>query len=341
MKRFIISFVILSLMLSITACSQTKVGDLSLEDKVAEPSQEMKAKIATIFSSTHPMGKTAQHFADLVAERTDGKFQITVYTSEQLGNMAEAFDSVVLGMIEFDMAPYSEAGKHWAPSGIVEIPYMFASREHCMRFIKDEAFNIIVDGLTENVGITPLSSFYAGTRHTTTTKTPFTTPKELKDAKLKIRASGTYTTIAVELMGAAATPMALSEVYIGLQNGTVDGQENPAHTILSSKFYEVQDYLIKTGHIIQPQGIFVNTEYFNSLPEDYKKIIYECAIESSEYANTLFVEQEDEAFKELEKNGMKIIDADIASFMDIASDYHKKNMDSWGQELYDAIKAVK
>lgn len=338
MKRFLVMIIVLALMLTSAACGAKGPEETAQN---TEELEAMEAKLATIYPANHPMGMTAKYFADLVAERTDGKFKINIYYSEQLGSMPEAFDSLELGMIEFDMAPFSEPAKRWAPAGIVESPYIFESREHCIKFINDKAFDIIVNGLTDNVGVTPLGTFYAGTRHMTTSKTPFTTPEELRNAKLKIRASGVYTTAAIELMGATATPMALSEVYIGLQNGTVDGQENPATTILSNKFYEVQDYLIKTGHIVQPQAIFVNSKYFASLPEAYQSVIRECAQEAAEYANELFIEQEDNAIKELEEKGMTIIEADIDAFIEVAADYHKENIKSWGQELYDAIAALR
>ena len=339
MKKFFALLLAVIMVLTMAACGEKKPAATGNEGELPT----IEAKLATIYSATHPMGITAQRFADLVSEATDGKFTITVYNSEQLGAMSDAYDSLTMGMIEFDIAPFSESAKRWAPAGIIEAPYIFESRELCIKFLKDASFETIKNGLTENIGVTPIGSFYAGTRHMTTSNTSFTTPEELKAANLKIRASGTYTTAAVQLMGAAATPMALSEVYMALSNNTVDGQENPATTILANKFYEVQKYLIKTGHIVQPQAILVNSKFFASLPEEYQTIVLNAAAQAAEEANVLFCEKEDADIEKLasEECGMTVVEVDKDAFIAAAEAYHKENIEVWGQDLYDAIMALK
>lgn len=351
MKRFLSMLLAGSMIFTLAACGKKAAEPTppapSGNVETAAPQEKdlptVNAKIATIFSATHPLGITAQRFSDLVAEKSDGKFAVTVFFSEQMGAMSEAFDSTTQGMLEFDIAPFSEPAKRWPAAGIIEAPYIFSSLEHCIKFLQDDSFNAIRDGLTENVGVTPIGSFYAGTRHMTTKNTSFTTPDEVKAAGLKIRASGTYTTAAVQLMGAAATPMALSEVYMALSNGTVDGQENPASTIYSNKFYEVQNYLLKTGHIVQPQAIFVNSAFFSSLPEEYQQIVTEAAQEAAEEANTLCIEKEEADINTLAgaECGMTVVEVDKDAFIAAAADYHSENMEQWGQEMYDAIMALK
>jgi TRAP-type C4-dicarboxylate transport system substrate-binding protein len=135
--------------------------------------------------------------------------------------------------------------------------------------------------------------------------------------------------------------MAFSEVYLALQQGVVDGQENPAVAITSMKFFEVQKYLIKTGHIAQGNHIFVSEKVFKTLPEDIQKAILEAGQETADWVNEQAFALEDKLLKELVEKGMTIVEPDREAFIKAAQPLYDEYESQWGEGLLEDIRAIK
>ena len=324
MKRFALltAFILLSATL-VSAASYDKV----------------KLKFGHVFNADHSQAKGAQKFKELLEEKTGGIVKVQIYPNSQLGAEKDMFDMVVAGNIEMISTGYGLAAKRYAPASIIDSGFIAKNRDHLMHILGSDAFKEIADGVRTNIGVRTLAGFYFGARQVTTNK-EVKTAADLKN--LKLRAPQNPTVIAaVKAMGAIPTPMALSEVYVGLSQGVVDGQENPPAVILSQKFYEVQKYLVKTNHLVQPSFIFISEKFFSKLSPDTQAAIQECAQEAADYTTKIAFADEDAGFSILKEKGMTFIDIDPAEFTDAAAKLHADLAAKVGdKELVERIKAV-
>jgi C4-dicarboxylate-binding protein DctP len=284
--------------------------------------------------------KASEHFAQLLNEKTDGRVKVEVYPAAQLGSEKDHSDAVSMGSLDFALIGMGEIAKRYKPALIFDGPFIFRDRDHLISVFKSDLFAQMADEMAEQSGIRPIGGTYYGTRHVTTSKNAVETPEDL--AGLKIRCPDQPMFVAVvKGMGATPTPMAFSEVYLALQQGVVDGQENPAAAITSMKFFEVQKYLVKTGHIAQGNHIFVSEKVFKSVPEDIQEAIIEAGSETADWANKQAFEIEDKLLKELQENGMTVIEPDRDAFIEAAQPIYDQYESEWGKGLLEKIRDIK
>ncbi len=323
----------LSLTLTVVSCVLFAAG-LANADTV-------HYRLGTIQPPESPLGKTATKFADLVKEKSNGSVVIDVYPASQLGNEKDIIDGVEMGTIHFTLAGTAEWAKRVKAMKIFEAPFVFRDRQHLIDFYHSPAGQEVIGKLTAKSGVRSLGFLYYGTRDVTTGKIPAKTPDDLKGAKLRCPDQPLYVQT-VKAMGANPTPMAFSEVYLALQQGTVDGQENPPTTIVNMKFYEVQKYLIKTGHIIAGVMLWTKDSFFSGLPADVQKVLSEAADEAMAWGNDYAFKQEDDYMKKLgSEYGMTIIEPDREAFVKAAQPLLDSYEKEWGPGLIEKVRAVK
>lgn len=299
-------------------------------------------KFATIQNTESPSGKGAQLFADLVKEKTNGRVILDVYPAGQLGNEKDIVDGLEMGTIQFNIAGTAEWAKRDDVVSVFEAPFLFRDRQHLMNFYDSALGQDLLEDFSEKVGVRSLGFMYYGTRHVTTGKAPVKSPADMKGLKLRCPDNPLYLNT-VKAMGANPTPMAFAEVYLALQQGVVDGQENPPATIETMKFYEVQEYLIETGHIVAGLMIWTNEEFFSGLEPDLQEAIKSAAQEACDWTNEYAFRMEDEALEKLgTEYGMTRIVPDRAAFManaqSLLADFEKQ----WGVPgLIDQVLAIK
>ncbi len=323
----------LSLTLAVLSCALVLTAGLA-NAKTAH------YRLATIQPPDSPLGKTATKFADLVKEKSNGSVIIDVYPASQLGNEKDIIDGVEMGTIQFTLAGTAEWAKRVKAMKIFEAPFVYRDRQHLIDFYHSPAGQEVIGKLTDKSGVRSLGFLYYGTRDVTTNKIPAKTPGDLKGAKLRCPDQPLYVET-VKAMGANPTPMAFSEVYLALQQGTVDGQENPPTTIVNMKFYEVQKYLIKTGHIIAGVMLWTKDAFFSGLPADVQKIIAEAADEAMAWGNDYAFKQEDGYLEKLgSEYGMTIIEPDKEAFVKAAQPLLDSYEKQWGPGLLEKVRAV-
>lgn len=339
-KKLLVLLLILALVLSMAACSNNS----KTNDAVPEVKEEAKDEVYTIIFAHHqttdsPIGAGIERLAKRLNEKGGGRLKVQTYPAEQLGSESAVFEQMTQGTVQMSTFGYGILGS-MAPSALaMEMGYMFEDYDHLQSFLKSEVFQEIVDDVVEATGVRVVGSYYNGTRHLTTSNTPVTDPETMKG--LKIRVPNSEMILAtIKAMNANATVMAFSETYMGLQNSTVDGQENPIPSIVSMKFYEVQDYLCKTGHMIQAANISINEDFLNSLPEDLRELVINETMAELQAVSEDVLNKEVDQEKILIDAGMKIIDVDREAFAermtDVFAEYEKK----WGEGLYDRIQAT-
>lgn len=298
-------------------------------------------RLATIQPPDSPLGKTAAKFADLVKEKSGGQVIIDVFPASQLGNEKDMIDGVELGTIDFTFAGTAEWAKREKAMLVFEAPFVYRDREHLMAFYASPAGREVIRRLTEKTGVRSLGFLYYGTRHVTTGKIAAETPADFSGVKLRCPDQPLYVQT-VRAMGADPAPMAFSEVYLALQQGAVEGQENPPATIVSMKFHEVQRYLIKTGHIIAGVMVWTRDSFFSGLPKRHRDAIAAAAEEATAWGNDYAFKLEDEYLAELgAEYGMTVVEPDREAFIRAAQGLLDSYEREWGAGLLAKVRAIR
>lgn len=255
----------------------------------------------------HPIYEAAARFAELVESRTGGEVQIRVFPSAQLGRMNEAWTGVKIGSIEISGGtPFGTLADLVPELSIFDAPYAFRDVQHLRSTVGGPIGQELGKRLVDRGGVRLLYGQYHGLRHLTTSRTPVLKPDDLRG--LKIRAVPTPIVMAtLEGLGARPSPMDFSEVYQGLRSGLVDGQDNTISSIYTSKYHEVQKYLILTGHIHAIAAAVINERVYQSLTPGQRSVIEQAAVEAARHGDAVAIRQESRLLEELKKMGMTVI----------------------------------
>ncbi len=308
--------------------------------KTPEDTKTYTFKLGHIMTAEHPNGMGAEKFAELVKEKTNGKVIVNVFPASQLGNEKDIFDAVAMGMVDFSILGYGEPAKRFSPALIFDAPFFAKDREHLVRIFNDKIVQDIFDEMANKIKVKAIGPFYYGTRYLTTAKAPVKSPEDMKGLKIRTPDQPIYVST-IKAMGATPVPMAFPEVYLALQQGVIDGQENPPATIATNKFYEVQKYLVKTAHIMGGNCIYASEKTLESLPKEYQDAIVEAGKEAAQYINEVAFAAEDDYLNEIKENGVTIIeDVDRDAFVERAQELYKEYETKWGEGLLEKIRTI-
>ena len=312
---------------------------LFLLTSLASAQQPVIMKWGIVVPPEHPFVLGMKKTAEIVAQKTNNRIQIQVFPGAQLGTGKDMIEAVVFGseaMVTEGAAMFSQ----WSPRlSIMEAPYIFRDVDHMYKVMKGPIGQAMQDELVAKRGLRSLGVVYYGVRHLTANKEVHT-PADIKGLKLRVPEVPLYLEMA-RAWGANPTPMAISELYLALKQGTVDAQENPIPTINSAKFYEVQKYLILTGHIMVPQFHAISDKLWQSLSPGDQKILQNAVDEGISFANDLVIKQEQSLADEFKKKGMQVITPDVEAFRKASMTAISKLEEKWGKGLYEKIAAVR
>ena len=282
-----------------------------------------------------PRHKAALLFADKVKQYTGGKYEVNVYHSETLGSDPKLIEQVKLGAIDFCVSGIAIYANQLPELGLLALPYLVETFDQGWHLYDDtqwvkDYFNKLLE---KNIRI--LSMWEAGFR-CMTTKKPVNTVADVKGMKLRIAKSEMYVWI-WSALGANPTVMALGEVYIGLQQGVIDGQENPIVTIHTQKFYEVAKYVSLTRHIYAPIPLSTNEKMWQKLDKATQDGILRAASEAQKWHREAVIKQDEELLSEMTKKGATIIRPDIPSFAKASLPVYDKAREKYGKEVVDGL----
>src|SRR6185295_9851635 len=198
-----------------------------------------------------------------IKTRTNGKYDIQVFPASALGNEQQINQALPLGTIDMIYTGAAFAGASYKPIAISNAPYMFRDYDHWAKYAKSDLFKELAQGYGEVTKNKIVALTYYGARHTTANKA-LMTPADMKGLKLRVPQAPLYL-MYTKAVGANATPIAFAEVYLALQNKTVDGQENPLPTIQAKKFYEVQTHINLTEHMLDNLVVVIGGPLWNKL----------------------------------------------------------------------------
>ena len=297
-------------------------------------------RLGHVVADNSSLDKGLDYFAKLVSDKSGGELKIQVFPNSSLGDNTAMMEQLQFGSLDM-MAPSVAALSGFTPStAIFDLPYLFKN---------EAAAEEVLDGpLGDNVGkaLEPQGFYLLGWmtqswRHLTCNK-EVTKPADVAGIKIRTMDSK-YHMAHFNTLGASAIPMAMSELYTALQQGTIDAQENPYTNIVNSRFYEVQKYVVETGHIYDACPLIISTITWKRLDDNQKKIIKEAAAEAVNWERKE-VKKDDDLFREqVKKSGTTVIvltPEQRAEFRKAAQPVYDDFVKEQGQTGADAVKAV-
>ena len=254
---------------------------------------------------------SAEEFARRVNSELAGRVQVNVFGSSQLGGDELMLQKLKLGTLDLSL-PSTIMSSTVDVFGLFEMPYLVQDRAH-MRRIEEEIVWPVLVPQAEERAYTILAVWENGFRHVTNNTRPVATPSDLSGIKLRTP-RGIWRVKLFQAFGANPAPMPLSEVFVALQTGVMDGQENPLAQIYASKFQEVQAYLSLTGHVYTPAYITVGASW-NRLPEDVQATLRRIASETQSFVHETAAQMDSDFLDELSAAGVEVNDADREAFI--------------------------
>jgi tripartite ATP-independent transporter DctP family solute receptor len=255
---------------------------------------------------------SADQFARRANARLPEGWSVHTYGSSQLGGDDLLLQKIKLGTVDFAL-PSSVMSSQIDEFGLFEMPYLVRDRDH-MRAIEQDVLWPDLAPLSEADGYRIIGVWENGFRHVTNNRRAIATPGDLAGVKLRTP-RGVWRVKLFQALGANPTPMALSEVFVALQTGVIDGQENPLAQIWGSKLHEVQDYLSLTGHVYTPAYVVVSPARWAALPDDVRSILEEEARAVQEYVYETAARLDAELLEEMRSAGVAVNDPDPAAFL--------------------------
>ena len=299
---------------------------------------QTKLTWAHVYEVTEPFHTESVWAAEQIKERTNGRYEIQVFPASQLGKEADINQGLTLGTVNIIISGSSFAAREYPPIGITYYPYIFRDADHLLAYTRSDVFKRLAQGYEEASGHHITAVTYYGTRHTTANK-EITKCSDLEGVKMRVPDVPAYLAMP-QACGANTAPIAFAEVYLALQNGTVDAQENPLTTIEAKKFYEVQSNIALTGHIVDHLNTVVSESTWASLSDEDKVIFSEVMAEAAERATKIIQEREAALVETFKEKGVNVTEVDKATFENAVLE--KKPVESLGYEQADweAIKAI-
>lgn len=307
MKR-IQSVIIVVVLLGVSVFVAGFGGTVSAKKPHGNTEQRYAWPLATCSTEETITHVFAQTFADEVGKLSDGKMKIQVYPQSTLGGDRELMESCKDGDIPFVVQSPAPQVSFMPELCVFDLPCAFENIEDARAAIDGEEFQSIVQGIYEDAGYQLLGMADQCFR-VMTSKKPFTGYESFKGQKIRTM-ENMYHIQFWKAIKANPTPMTFSEVYIGLQQGTIDAQENAYELLVSAKLYEQQKYVINTNAVPDYTTLIVSDEFFQKLSKEQQQIIRKAAENAQEAARESADDRKVEREKELKAEGMQIVDMD-------------------------------
>ncbi len=335
-------FVFMLVLVLAAGCSNSTEGEGSTgtntdnNDTSGENKEKITLKLGhgTAKNSLYHAG--SKKFKELVEEKTNEQIEVQLFPDGQLGHDKDLTEGMKLGTIQMGMIGVEPLTNVAPKLKAINLPYLFKDRETAYKVLDGEIGKEMVENLPEEQGVRVLGYFENGFRNVSNSKREILTPEDLDG--LKLRTPSSKVSLAIfEALGANPTPMSFGELYTALEQGTVDGQENPLALIHSAKFYEVQDYVSLTNHMYSPMVLTISEKTWKSLSPELQKTVQEAADEAKDYERQLSADQEEELIETLKSEGVTISEPDLEPFVEATKDVHKQFDDQYGAEFYQRL----
>lgn len=289
--------------------------------------------------ATHASHIAGLRFAELVKERTKGQVEVQVFPNRQLGEERDLVEGLQIGTVDFAVVSTGPLGGFVPEVGVVDLPFLFTTAAHAYKVLDGEIGRGILDKF-QSRGIIGVAFWENGWRNLSTSKRKVLKPEDLKGLKIRTMENKVHMA-SFTAAGASPVPMVWGEVYTSLQQGVIDGQENPVVIIHSNALWEVQKYYALTGHFYGSHVFLASKRNLDKLPKDVQKIILDTARELSAFQRDYSKKLEDELIVQLKAKGMDVYEIpNKKAFQDAMQPVYKQFESQFGKDLIDKILAA-
>lgn len=327
MKKFGL-FAVLASALVLGACGN---GDDNGEEGSAD-AEERTIKLAHTGSETHQYHIAAELFKEHLEGNEDTNFTVEIHPNASLGSEGDAVEQVISGSLEMTtVAADSNLTNTIKEMNVFGVPYIFEDKDHVYAALDGEVGQELLD-LGEEQGLKGLGYWEVGFRHLTNSSKEIVTPEDVDGLKVRVQPAAVWETH-MRALGANPTPVDFNELYSALDQGVVDGQENPLPTIESMKFYEVQEYVSLTGHTYTPAVVLMNESFFDELTEVEQEAVQEAVFTARDEQREELSNKEDEILELLKEEGVTVTEPDREAFKEATADVKDAVSDQVPEDL--------
>lgn len=336
MKKLFKIITAVTLILLLTACGKKEKTENTSEAS-GKSSDSTVIKIGHVEPESRSTHKALLDFKKNVEDRSKGKISIEIYPNGSLGGDVQMTESVAMGTLQSTLPSTSVLTTYSEEFGILDMPYLFLNSESAFAALDGEVGEYFNKKLDEQ-GIHCLGYVYNGPRSTTTNSGAIEKPEDLKGVKMRVMESPIFIDF-YKTLGANPTPMSFTELYTGLQQGTVDAQENPPSLTFANKFYEVQKYQTIDEHVHNFLPFLINKNVYDSLGEELQNILEEEAKTFVKNQREIELQDNEKAIKDLETEGKLITnvltDEQKVEFKKAVEPMYEKYYKQFGEELFE------
>lgn len=289
-------------------------------------------RLAHVVNEQDPYQDAAEKFQELVSERSDGAITVEIFPNATLGDERTLLEGMQIGTVDMGIITNGPVSNFLEEMAVFELPFLFPSAEAAHGVLDGEVGQELLDRLTE-VNLKGLSYAERGFRNLTNSQRPVTGPEDVDGLRVRVMENPVYVATFRQL-GADAIPMAWNEALTAMQQGTIDGQENPVNVIHSFKLIETQSYMTMTRHTYAPAIFVMGMPKWSQLSEEAQEIVMQAAREASQYERELNAAAEGEQLQALKDSGMNIVeDADLAAFAAAVQPVYEEYGEKFGDYL--------
>jgi tripartite ATP-independent transporter DctP family solute receptor len=314
-------------------------------DEEAATDAEFTIRAGIGLNNEHPQYLGLVRFKEIVEEKTDGAIFVETYHSGQLGDDRTMMEALQLGSQEVTIPSTAPIANFVNEFSVFDFPFLFPNNEVADEVLDGEVGQKLLDMLDDQ-NLVGLSYWENGFRNLSNSTREVASMEDFDGLTIRTMENDLHLD-AFRTLGANPTPMAFTELFTALQQGTVDGQENPFATIYLEGFYEVQDYVSNTNHVYSPFVFMMSKTFFDSLPAEYQEIVEDASVEAGTYQREINREANNEYLQSLIDEGMtytEISDEDRAAMQEAIQPVIDEYSETIGQDLvdevYEAIEAA-
>ena len=306
---------------------------------VAGAAKADELKFAHVYETSHPLHAAAEMAAEMFADRTGGRHSIAVFPASSLGKESDLNEGLSLGTIDIIYTGAGFAGSIYGPISMTDFPFTLRNLDHWRAYLESDVFDEVSRAYSDAAGGHEImSTSYYGSRHVTSNK-PILTPGDMRDLKIRVPNAPAYV-LFPEAVGANPTPMAFAEVYLALQQGVVDAQENPLPTIQAKKFHEVQSNINLTGHITNSTFTVVSGLTLDKLSAADRRILDEILDETADWVTDQIVASEAELVGWFRSQGTTVNEVDRGPFIAAVAPALTAGDLPFSKDLYERLQAI-
>ena len=268
--------------------------------------KERAIKLSYVTAKDSPYGLGVAKFADLVAQKSEGKIKVRGYSDGQLGAEVQSISSAQGGVLEMSLVSTAAATGNVKEFALFDLPFLFSEEKEAYAVLDGPVGTQLLDKLTDR-GVVGLCYWEVGFRHVTNSKHPVVKLEDFQGLKIRTIQNPVFVDV-FNTLGANASPMAFTEVYTALESKALDGQETPYNIIYTSRFHEVQKYLSATKHIYGPGVVLVGKKFWDQLSGDEKKILRDSCAEARDYERKASRDLDVKVLAEMKARGLLVND---------------------------------